>query len=376
MESQKKPNTHWQIIETDLTEIGNADLKSFTARFRSDEPTLLIYRLKQLPWTGVAQCAPLNHMLWATEGMTSQLYSSFSWSNKLNNDKAVYDAFCRELKMAGISRKAVPGDLFRYYTYYDSYLGKSSLGFKLFGMGQFRIAGYLLPNEYAGKLISYYEKQLQEFDNFAFLPAVEGLEFDEPHDIEAGKKGILSAKLWHHPLRSDYSNEMERLVELEIRSDLISEMIQKLESGRKVDLPLHYHDAIRPATWFALGRSKKILWEGNHYWLRAEEFPDTALDVNLYGLRAKLIRILAWPSFYFSVESRLENWSLLSGIKHELDDGLSNPDYCVDEINKLRETLNNKQAITYNFIDEIYAFKKEMEARYPVLTDNPLSGLI
>jgi len=355
MKAEKSNWSSWRIIDIELADLGSSDVAEFSIRYRSSEPTILIYRLKELPWIGVAKCAPLNFMLWATElSGHLQHVDERRWVEPIHNEKSIYDAFRRDLKRAKISKKEVPYQLLGPYCQWGSYLGKSSLAFDGISIGMFRVAGTLAPSEYKDKLIDFYTKQLVQLGRFAFFPASEGEESKERPTSETLRKGYLDARLWRHPLRKDYRGEDERQQLLAHRCEEVKQVIRHLEADNDWDLSLHYHDAVRPGPTFLVERYD-LSYKGVRVNVGPDEFPDTQMDVELYALRARLIRLLAWPNFYRSVDSL--------GIWQE-----------IENLQKRGELLAT-QSSPYNFVEEILAFKREMEERYPVLLENPLKGL-
>lgn len=334
----------WRIVSIDLEDIGSLDIEDFSQRFRCEQPTLLVYAFKELPWVGVAKCAPLNYMLRATEiEGNGQFDKEYEWVTSLLEDKSVYDAFRRELKRAGISRNAVPRVLLGPYCQWGAYLGKSSLAFRTgtATIGQFRVSGRVVPVSFKESLIAFYTRQLAQFGYHAFWPAEEGEEESEETHIWFNNRlvGYKDASVLLHPTTASNPDSADRLRAIDGRFEEVKALVQRLERGEHWAYSLHYHDAVRPPPTLML----KTFFP---------DFPKTERDIELYGYRARLIRLLGWPSLYNSVRSR----------------------ECFDSVTTLAEgPLATSKP--YSFVEEILGFKAEMEARYPVLLENPLANL-
>ncbi len=358
--------SRWQVREVDLAEIGPIDFESFSARFRSDEPTLLVYHLRDLPWVGVAKCAPLNHMLWATEfdGL-GQFRTQRAWSAPLARDKVVYTAFRRELRRARIRKSAIPWELLGPYAHWGAYLDENpSLSFKLTWFGRYRVWGSIAPITFKDALVEFYSRQIQQFGRYAFWPAPEGSEEDSNDDrpIQANLTGYLGARLWKHPTRFTHTSESERREALLPLRDELKRVIARLEAGEEWNLPLHYEDVIRPAPMFLLVGEPMPATDDpalGAIALAMGNFVDsgarTALDAEVCCYRARLVRLLAWPSLYRST----------FGDDPMFREGL---------IRQARAP-HFAGAMPYDLVEEMLLFKQEMEERYPVLLENPIAGL-
>ena len=362
---------NWSVTEVTLADIANLDLYQFTKKFRSDKPVLLLIRFKHLPWTSVVKCAPVNMLLWGVKGISINLMDSFCWTNGLEDNKAIYDAFCHELKNAKISKTDVPFNLLGYYVHYDSYLGKHSLRFKGGFLGEFRLSGHLIPNEYVDDLISFYNQQLNQFGELSFLPLEEGLDDVLAEQLRSSiGKGIFS-----HPTTMDYEDEAELTSALNRQCDLVSKLISDISAGASIEAGIAARDMLCPSISYSTRRSEKILLNGRDYWMMNSFFPSKPLDVKLFGLRAKLIRLLGWPILYYSLSTMFDNWQQLLGLSTELQTRRSESHYCEIELASLINAIDNRAVVEFNFVEELLAFKSEMESRYPVLIADPLPAL-
>ena len=361
----------WSVTEVTLADIANLDLYQFTNKFRADKAVLLLIRFKCLPWTSVIKCAPVNMLLWGVERVSINLMDSFGWTDGLEDNKEIYDAFCRELKNAKISKKAVPKNLLGYYVHYDSYLGKHSLRFKGGFLGEFRLSGHLIPNEYVDDLISFYNQQLDQFGELSFLPLEEGLDDVLAEQLRSSiGKGIFS-----HPTTMDYEDEAKLTSALNKQCDLVSKLIGDISAGSSIEAGIAARDMLCPSISYSTRRSEKILLNGRDYWMMNSFFPSKPLDVKLFGLRAKLIRLLGWPILYYSLSTMFDNWQQLLGLSTELQTRRSESHYCEIELASLINAIDNRAVVEFNFVEELLAFKSEMESRYPVLIADPLPAL-
>ena len=343
----------WKIIEIECSEFNGFNIEELNAQFRCDQPVLLIYKFKFLPWTGVAKIAPIDHMLVAPESDSYQIFRQLSkWGSSLNDDKGVYENFKKELKTMRL-KKEVPMNFFHAYAGRSSFLGKSSNAFKPFQSNYaFRIAGICLPNAFYSLMVDHYFRELVQFGGLAFYPVMEGYEnSDEAFDIIKHMHLVCykDADVMKHPFNSHWNKEMynddaERLKDVKRLIDKIKNMLEQKKKTGNITLDLFYHNRIRPVFFMMNIDDYKV---GDFEW--------TKDDVELYGLRARLLRELAWPQSY----------------KHLMISDINDWIVKMDENHPMIRMVG-----TYNFVDEMTTYFKEMAERYPVLFENPLVDLV
>ena len=85
--------------------------------------------------------------------------------------------------------------------------------------------------------------------------------------------------------------------------------------------------------------------------------------------------LLGWPILYYSLSTMFDNWQQLLGLSNELQTRRSESHYCEIELASLINAIDNRAVVEFNFVEELLAFKSEMESRYPVLIADPLPAL-
>ena len=342
----------WKTIEIECSDFKGFNIEDLNAQFRCEQPVLLVYKFKYLSWTGIVKIAPLDHMLAATESDPYQIFRQLStWGKSLIEDEEVYKNFNKELKSMGL-KKEVPHSFFGTYAGYSAYLGKASKSFKPFQSHYtFRIAGICLPDEFTPLMIDYYQRQLEQFGDLEFCSVAEGFESSKKAfkiKIDHFPK-YKDADVMNHPFNPSwqpdlYESEIERLADVVRLIDKIKNMLEQKKLTGCIELDMFYHYRVRPAFFMT-----------NVEQVQVGEFEWSKEDVELCGLRARLLRELAWPQAYkHLMVSKIKGWILKMDETHPMI----------------------RMAGTYNFVDEMTAYFKETAERYPVLFENPLVDLV
>jgi hypothetical protein len=302
---------------------------------------LLVYRLGKLPWTGIAKVAPLEQALCGLADITPQVFGSlYDWSELRVREEATYKAFVAEMKLHGMGVDDISTSFFSPYASFSGFGNNAGrrFGRKERPLGLHRFGAVLVENASAGPFIDFYHRQLSEFGRLAFIAAPEG------SDKERGADSAdVDLSLFRHlPRDHAGSDKMHEGVLQNARNALVS-AVERLERGDSLDLRLRYQDVVRPP--ISLGLTHR------------GEFgsPSSAMEEEVYLLRAKFLRMLAWPQTY----SKLV--------------------FCMEDINRGLSEGVGKLNFLKVFSDAIRECVVALETRYPVLLSNPLStekGLI
>jgi hypothetical protein len=327
----------WTVRGARVSEFAGADIGAFTSRFRSDHPTLVIYSLESLPWTGVIRTAPVDQALCALSDDYPGVYKAEDeWLRRMVDDAKIYKLFCREIKGAGVARADVAHEIFGRYVNWGVYGG----GGRGFGksapyMGSHRVAAHLVPNELSGAVIDYHVRQLEQFGEHALVSAPEGSEYWQGDEI-----GGRSLQLFQHVLSARCPDAVEYRRRVEEICVELEEALDKLERGIAFTWDVHYPNIIRPPVNFFV-----------HYINWGTEFRE--LEEKAFLLRAQLVRRLAWPQLYRPMYRQVE----VLREQYNLADSPSVSPFVV------------------RLYDELLRCLDAIESKYPVVVENPLERL-
>jgi len=342
----------FSIREVCLKDFARINLGVFTERYRGDNPVLLLYEMSCLPWTGIVRCAPANKALCAMADDYPALANSiYWWTAEQVGSRRVYDSFVREIEEAGTSLDEAATEIFGDYVNWGGYGGEKK-NLPGFGenqplLGMHRISSHLVPIEALERFIQYYQRQLTQFGEHALIEAVEEAEYfnklypynsyeAQMHDHEFMKIfiGMPRARCWDDDA---YQKELAKIKEQ------LLDALNTIARFGKFDLKVHYKYVVRPGANFRVG---EINW--NTVFVGAEK--------EIFLLRARLVRKLAWPQLYHDVKSACDD------IEAKIDAAKSAPAGLLD-----LEFLQN-------LLHELALCREAIEYAYPVILEDPLLG--
>lgn len=325
----------WRIEEVRLSDVARLDIADFSSRYRSAEPSLLLCRLGGLPWICAIKAAPLDHALCALDGTTSALDQALaSWSDGCM-DLARFADFREALASAGLDVEHAPRRLISPVDW-SRVCGKKWLGRygkKEPNRGESRLYGTVFPMQSIDDAISYFSRQLEQFAEHAFVSAAEGIELTSNLPSLQVSIPPPMVQLFSHVRRHIVRDELKREKLLEDLKKELEVAVRRLEHGEKWQPDIFYTYRIRPPTFFYISAGVNT------------SYPGSELEAEIYGLRARFIRLLGWPQMYDSVRVDMQIFK----------------EQCTTSGVLVRSK--------YDVVTELAAYLGNMEARYPVLKE-------
>ena len=319
--------TEWKIVETELRSFEGIDFNRFTEKYRGEQPTLLVYRLQKLPWTGIIRVSPKDQALCAVaDSYPSFFRATYDFFTEIVDDSEIYKLFCTELKDSGLKPKSAPLELFGNYVQWGEYGGKiSSFGIDSPFMGLHRLDSVLFPNEFFEDLISYHQDQLYQFRNFAFIEAPEGSDYVSYEDGNAWNAPIFS-----HLLKMKFLTQDDYFEALTALKAELTEVIGSIKSGRFEGFNYHYKHIVRPPLQF------NLITE-------IDDFAEEYISLEIFQLRLELIQLLGWPQFYIPLLGQYEDILNFHEEKNHCDNDLFNS--LVSNLGEVIKDIENKYPI-------------------------------
>ena len=338
MTSTADSQLSWEIQRIDLSDFLNIDAIELRHRFRSDRPKLLIYSLSKLSWSGIVRVSPVDNALCALADIYPAVFKAqYKWTSSVVDDLAVYKNFCADLKAAGLSRHTIPWELFGNYVQWGAYAGSDRRGFCRDApfMGLHRVSSFLVPNGCIDAVVDYHQSQLEQFASHSFVPAPEGQDRGGGYGSGDDEK----TRILQHIHRMRLPDETSLRSALEDICGSLRGALDRIDSGLTFEWDVHYKHIARPPAQFRLMDFEP-----------SDKNKD--LEQEIFLLRAKLVRQLAWPQLYGTVHAQLK----------ALDD------FSQTAAPESREFIDQLS-------DELQGFLSVVEDRYPVILANPLEEI-
>lgn len=332
----------WDWVEVSIEELGKyRAFGDVTQRFRGSDPVGLITKLDGLrDFVALNLLAPVNSAFWsvARYSVFSGVYEHLVRSGCKQNDKK---KFIKDLRAAGIKLTDPAIRLFDLYTSFFPSSTNKVPGFSHDGISTpeaCRLVSTGCHISLLPKLLSHFEREIENYDRFSFFVLDEILSLGSPLHYDKLNLSAYMFRLWQpHPDMTDEERQRWRL-------GIIAELeyaVDKVSAGEAMDRPIEPIIIIRPCPSFAL--------RGQESSLKSREI-DNPEARKIISLRARLIRLLAWPIFYDDVVSVLSTDANI---------------HSIDAYGEFEP---------YDVKSELETYKENMEDRYPCLLEQPYTG--
>lgn len=318
---------HWK--EFDLGEVRQWGAGS---TLDLEHPTIFQYSFRNVPWTLLFCFARLNEQFQATLGNYPVFASRLAQLQEpLWKPEGIgVGAFLTDFNRAGFKRAEIPN----VFPLPRQLLPKGFATAPVFRFSRFKAIPLVLPNSAVDGMVSYLERQVQQFGPRAFLPAAGPI---EPLQWRSVIDGVVDTESALYPLVLAFGLPpnlltTERLVQAR-------EVLRDIVNGGQDKYPLQSVFRARPI--FFRSDLRKVLVTDRTTDLSAE------LEEECNILRARMVAILCWPELYGEVKNFLCNDA---------------PRW---------KAAKARGSFTASLVQELEDYAEKVEIKYPVLQECP-----
>lgn len=324
---------HWERHQIKLGDLGpNLTTRDFSVKFRSKAPTLLVYDLDSLGWRGLVIGSPLNTAFAGLDVLARMVSPALiRWGETRIDDPVIYKHFEDALREAQIKKDEAPTTLLWPYGNFGAYVNETrkSFGTKATALGDFRVAGWLLPKDASARFEELLNAVLVASNDWAFCGADEGAKNLRPGEADLTRLPFMLGS----PLLISGEAPAARAHRLSAMSDALGKVEENLLVTLPSEFDASYHNIVRPRLDLfanASGFGQELLFEDS--------------DETVILKRIRIVEKLSWPTFFVAISDSLDRF--------ENDRGFSGARF-----SRIRDALRS----TLDHLHGVHAWLRDVE---------------
>lgn len=300
-------------IDFEYKEFKFSDLKrisfdGFNAGFRSENRVIRICKCEIMGTSKavVIIAPPLNWAVWAIERMTNK--SVIRSSNAF--DDAAFNLYSGALSLAGVSRSDIHPLFLHEINNRPYFVGgdyKRLLSYSGEWLGEYRFIAHVVDVNFLHEVVSEFEMAIRDFGEYSLCYAPEGTDKIvkyQPWNYRFQEFDVLCLFVSpRHPGAGKDMRDFDQKVAM--CKYALKEAIFELEAGRPVPWDIHYTILVRPPINLPYCGGLEPKFEKWEY-----------VDFELLAMRCRLIRLLGWPQFFWSIGYRLDGEEWVSAMQY------------------------------------------------------------
>jgi hypothetical protein len=335
-----RESTNLTRLDIDLRCLAGVSEEDLRSRYSSDSAVALVASLDDIGWVNLVLLSPRGTAFRAVgRGYPAFENDLLNWQGRAFDTYLAPEEFLRAWKHQGVSKANIPIWLVGIGLSGDAVPAFRNIGSKSIVVPRGRVVSLLFLGERLNAVLDYFSAQIREFEAISFVKIPESFDLDglgsklTPQLTEV--RDNLDAQVFGAvPPRKEFVSR------LPVIAGSLEQSIEQLESGREVSFPVSVECLLRPP----------ISFPRSHWSARltpTASILDPELEDAINGMRARLVRLLAWPNAFTSaqIQNKHHNASLKSVPV------VGNPRFDVDL--------------------EIRSFLDEVVGQYPVVARSP-----